>query len=274
MGVAEPHNAAMSPVPPATSSPRAEIDVAAARARAYFTSLGLGPSEGNGPVELRYVPESRDAAYRAKLLLAPDGSATRQEEHVEIGHDPFTGQSFSRSPDVVFHELAHRVNDHAVPGFGTNPTSRIVDESLADTFAAAIDGNWTIGEGVVPGGLRSMSDPGSQLMLDGGKRVRVQTPTRIEEITPGSMQRGPYFNIGPVNHAAYLVGTSVGTETMARIYLQALRRHLRPASAITDLVLGTIRGAGELYGNGSREQAAVRDAWKAVGVRAAAVDAA
>jgi Zn-dependent metalloprotease len=258
-----------APVPP-----QAAAAAAATRARAFFDGLGVTAAEGNGPVELRLDPTQKDAAYRANLTLnGPGGKPLFADEHVLLGNDPFTDRPFTGAPDIVFHELTHRVTQHVVPGFGQTPASRVVDESLADTFAAAIDGNWTIGEGILPGGIRSLEHPSTQQMLDGAERVAVRTPTKFEDVTSSSMARGPYFNMGPLNHAAYLVGTSLGTDPMARIYLQALRHHLQPESGMTDLVLGTVRGAGELYGAGSREQAAVRDAWKAVGVRAAAVDA-
>ncbi|MCW2924747.1 MAG: flagellar biosynthesis protein FlgM [Thermoleophilia bacterium] len=252
-------------IPPALAA-------AATAARDFFTALGVTEAEGNGPIEFRVDPASHDAAYRADLTLAPDGTGSLANERVEIGTDPFTGAPFWQAPDVVYHELTHRVAAHLVPGFGVTPTSRIVDESLADTFAAAIEGNWTLGEGLVPGGLRSSADPSSQLMLDGATRVHVATPTRVDEMTADSLAKGPYFNIGPLNHAAYLVGEALGTGLMARIYLEALRHHLPAAAGVTDLVLGTVRGAGTLFGAGSAEQLAVRDAWKSVGVRAAAVD--
>ncbi len=246
---------------------------AASRASAFFDRLGVTAAEGNVPIELRYDPTVKDAAYKAKLGIV-DGKPQLSDEHVDVGKDPFTGKPFSDAPDVLYHELSHHVVSHIVPGLGMSAGSKIVDESLADTFAAAIDGNWTMGEGLVGGsGLRSMQDPSSQLMLDGSNRVVVPTPSKVGDVTEATMQKGAYFNMGPLNHAAYLIGTSQGSDTMARIYLQAVRKHLGPESSMTDLVVGTIRGAGELYGSGSTQQASVRDAWKAVGMRAAAVDA-
>lgn len=255
------------------ADPHAAIAAAASTASAFFTRLGVTAAEGNAPIPMRYDPSVADAAYRATVTLGADGSRTRSDEHVLIGNDPFTGRPFSSSPDVIYHELTHRINEHLVPGIGSGTTSRMVDESIADTFAAAIDGNWTLGESLVPGGLRSMQDPSRQQMLRDGVREPVETPSRCEQITSDSIDRGPYFNIGPMNHAAYLIGTKLGTDPMAKIYLQALRAHLQPAATMTDLVMGTIRGAVDLYGASSVEQAAVRDAWKAVGVRAGAVDA-
>ena len=262
--------AAAAPAP--ADDPRVAIAAAAERARTFFTGLGVTEAEGNGPVELRYDESVKDAAYQATISTGANGDRLRTDEHVLIGHDPFTGQPFSKAPDIVYHELTHRINEHIVPGFGLTETSRVVDESIADTFAAAIDGNWKIGEGVVSEGMRSLEDPSWQLMLSPTGRVRVDTPTNMNEITTANMAKGPYFNIGPLNHAAFLIGSKLGTEPMARIYLQTLRKHLHASSAMTDLILGTIKSAGELYQPGSAQQTAVRDAWKAVGVRPAAVD--
>src|SRR5262249_49061848 len=149
-------------------------------------------------------PSSNDAAYQAKLSFTQSGQPVFQDEHVLIGHDPFTGKPFAQAPDIIFHELTHRINSHIIPGFGTSPNSRVVDESIADTFASAIDGNWTIGEGTVPGGMRSLAHPESQQMLFKGDRVKVKTPTTFAELTEANQQYGPYYNIGPLNHAAYL----------------------------------------------------------------------
>lgn len=256
-----------------TPAPPPQLVAAIDRARTFFGQLGVTAAEGSGPVPVVFDPTVTDAAYQADALPSPGASRDRPtSERILIGTDPFTGRPFHEAPDIVYHEFAHRVQQHLVPGLGEAPTSRIVDESLADTFAAAIDGNWTLAEQLVPGGIRSAAEPGRQLMLDGGCRKVVETPARIEQMTTAAAALGPYHNIGPLNHAAYLVGSSLGLDPMARIYLQALRRHLQPGSGTTDLVIGTIRGAIELYGAGSAQERVVRDAWKAVGVRAAAVD--
>lgn len=245
--------------------------------RRFFHALGVGTRDGNSSIPFRINPASIEAAYQGRTTDNPDGSVNYIGEHVEVGRNPYTGTSWARSPDILVHERGHAVNEHIVHGIGQTPLSKIVDESLADTWAAAADGNWTIGEGILPGGLRSMADPGRRRVLlhdgDGSEKIGwSKVASRLDEIDTATHE-DPYANIGPLNNAAYRIGTTIGTRPMAELYLHTLRHHLTPASGPTELLVGTIRSAGELHGDGSREQQAVRDAWKAVGAPAAAVDA-
>lgn len=252
----------------------ADIKKSIQRARNFFTDLGVSANEGNGPVSIQMDPTKPDAMYSVIDTTLPNGTISRSNEHIMIGRDPFTGKSFGHSPDVILHEYAHRINEHLVPGLGATPLSRIVDESIADTMAAAMDGNWTIGEKIVPGGIRSMEHPESQQILDGSVRKTMPTITKLSQITEQSVKElGPYANMGPLNNAAFRIGTQIGTKPMAQIYLQTLRKHLHPQSAMTDLIVGTIKSAGELFGDHSSQQKIVRDAWISVGAPQGAVTA-
>ncbi|MBC7645090.1 MAG: M4 family metallopeptidase, partial [Thermoleophilia bacterium] len=105
-----------------------------------------------------------------------------------------------------------------------------------------------------------------------GQTVWYPTAATFDQITTARVAEGPYSNIGPLNNAAYRIGVKLGTDTMARIYLQTLREHLTAEAGPTELVVGTIRAAKQLFGGTSDELTAVRDAWKGVGLRAAAID--
>ena len=255
------------------NSPMAQVDAALVQMSEVLSRYGIGEAEGNTGVAVNIDPDSSEAAYKATVSTGPNGERLRENEHIEIGNDPFTGRSFAQAPDIVMHEFMHRVNEHTVPGLGASPTSRIVDEHIADTMASVADGNWTIGEHILDGGVRSLADPSTQQMLLNGERITVSTPTKMGEVTDEAMQLGPYWNIGPLNNAAYRIGEAIGVEKLGQLYIDTLRNHLHAGSATTDLIVGTVRSASDRYGAGSDEVQAVRDAWKAVGVSPAAIDA-
>lgn len=62
------------------------------------------------------------------------------------------------APDVVSHEMTHAMN-YSGPAFVYANQSGAIDEALADIYASAIDGNWTMGEKTDDGVARSIADP-------------------------------------------------------------------------------------------------------------------
>ncbi|MCW2949998.1 MAG: peptidase family protein, partial [Thermoleophilia bacterium] len=106
--------------------------------RNFFGELDVKPNEGNDEARVIIDPEFDNAEYQIPT------------DAVKIGFDPNTGASFTRSPDVLAHEWTHRIVHHlAYTDLDKITTEDLaIDESLADTFAAAYDPtNWTIGEG-------------------------------------------------------------------------------------------------------------------------------
>jgi Zn-dependent metalloprotease len=84
---------------------------------------------------------------------------------------------------------------------------------------------------------------------------------------------GVHINSGIPNRAFYLAASAIGGhswEKAGRIWYVALCDRLRTTSGFTDAARLTEAVAEELFGKGSAEAKAVRDAWHAVGVGAAA----
>jgi len=80
---------------------------------------------------------------------------------------------------------------------------------------------------------------------------------------------GVHINSGIPNRAFYLAATAIGGyawEVAGKIWYTTLTQRLQGDSQFADAAAGTISVAGELHGDGSSEQEAVRNAWEEVGV--------
>lgn len=256
------------------------LEASVAEIQARYRELGVLDTEGNGPVVAKFNPGYPNAAY------LPLGS----EEHglpadsITVGVDPRSMTPFTDAPDVVAHELAHRIIDHMTrEKLEMSPLSEdgAVHESLADTFAALIDDDWTLGEDLVQP-IRVMDDP-----------ERLGHPDHVNDLERVLSPRGPHMHPVPLktgemakdprtgaeilvpdwhvvagipNKAASLIGDALGRETLGKIYLKAVRDYVKPGQEVEGLALATIRSATDLYGAASPQLQATQDAWDAVGV--------
>ena len=229
-----------------------------ADAREFFARHGVGAHEGNGPIDVELKPGMDNAAYSQ----AKDGS-----EKIIMGENGDTGLPYAYAGDVIAHEYAHRVVDHKIGLHGTGEAGT-VGESLADTFAAAIDPdpNWTIGETVKHDGVRSMDQPNRPQDAIETPNGTIERPADIRaKIETQQDQGGVHLNVGIPNKAAATIGKTLGKEAMGDIYMRALDNHLTPDVDIAGLAMATLQSASELYGADSRATQVVADAWKGVG---------
>jgi Zn-dependent metalloprotease len=200
---------------------------------------------------------------------------------------------FTRSVDVVGHELTHGViqAEAALIYWGQ---AGALNESLADVFGAMVKqyqlgetadvADWLIGEGLfIPGAvepgasggaaLRSLKQPGTAYGYP------VKDPELGQDPQPAHMSKfvrtlkdngGVHTNSGIPSHAFYLAATNLGGhswERAGRIWYETLQDPLlRPTANFRDFARLTARTAGRVYGSGSEERAAVREAWAQVGV--------
>jgi Zn-dependent metalloprotease len=104
-------------------------------------------------------------------------------------------------------------------------------------------------------------------------------PVLGKDPQPGHMQNyvstnqdngGVHINSGIPNRAFYLAATAIGGyawERAGRIWYEALRDpRLQPNTRFRAFASLTVDVAGTLYGTGSSERQAVRDAWDQVGI--------
>ena len=192
---------------------------------------------------------------------------------------------FTKAPDVIGHELTHGVTAreanleyHDQPG--------ALNESFSDVFGSLVkqrlrnetagQADWLIGEGLftpkVRGvALRSMKAPGSA--YDDPRIGKDPQPGHMKDyVETHEDNGGVHVNSGIPNHAFYLAALAIGGQAWkqaGRIWYVALRDRLRRDSDFAEAARLTAGVAEEMYGTGSAEVRAVRDAWKAVGVEAA-----
>ena len=191
---------------------------------------------------------------------------------------------FTKSLSVIGHELAHGVTQHSAALAYRNQAGAL-NESMSDVFGAmveqyvlnqsAADASWLIGEGLftpeVQGrALRSMKAPGTA--YDDDVLGKDPQPDSMDSYVRTSADNGGvHINSGIPNRAFYLVAAQLGGyawEAPGRIWYEALTSGALPVTAtFTVFARTTATAAVELYGTGSPEHDAVRQAWETVKVR-------
>lgn len=191
-------------------------------------------------------------------------------------------ESFTKPIDVIGHELTHGVTQFSANLEYRNQPGAL-NESMSDVFGSLVkqrvlkqtaeEADWLIGEGLlrpkVKGvALRSMKAPGTA--YDDPILGKDPQPAHMDNIYTGTRDNGGvHINSGIPNHAFYLAATKLGGfawEKAGLIWYTALTTRLKQKSNFKDAAEFTIAIAGELYGEESDEQIAVRDAWAQVGV--------
>jgi Zn-dependent metalloprotease len=191
-------------------------------------------------------------------------------------------KGFTRSLDVIAHEVAHGIIQHEA-GLSYQDQAGALNESWADVFASLVKqyqlnqeveaADWLIGSELltptVKGqGLRSLKAPGSAyddpLLGHDPQVASVRNFVNVNEDLGGV-----HINSGIPNHAFYLVAKQLGGYAWVeagQIWYDSLRRFRREIDFL-DAASITYQVAGELYGSGSAQQQAVKNAWEEVGLR-------
>lgn len=166
------------------------------------------------------------------------------------------GETFSPiggAPDAVAHEFAHGVIDSELQLDYTGQQGAL-HESFADVFATGIDGNWQIAEGVY---TPHVAGDALRDLANLTYRDWRTFPAWEDEVH--RMSEVP-------SQAAYLVGSALGASTLRRIWYEGLTEHMPAHAGFAGARDATIAAASTLFGAGSRESAAVADAWTAAGI--------
>ncbi|HEX7176190.1 MAG TPA: M4 family metallopeptidase [Pyrinomonadaceae bacterium] len=197
-------------------------------------------------------------------------------------------KGFTRSLDVIGHELTHGVTDytaklvyHKQPGALNESFSDVfgslIKQYAADPKQTADEADWLIGAGLLADGingvaLRSMKDPGSayddpQL---GGRDPQPKHMSDYRNMPDDEWNDwgGVHINSGIPNHAFYLVARQLGGyawEDAGLIWYNALLQ-LWEMAQFQDCANITAQVAGAVFGAGSAQQQAVREAWAEVGI--------
>jgi Zn-dependent metalloprotease len=238
----------------------------------YFDVYGRNSIDGRGmrlDATVHYGVQYDNAFWDGAQMVYGDGD----EELFE---------RFTKAIDVIGHELTHGVTENeAALVYHDQPGA--LNESFSDVFGSLVkqrergqsagDADWIIGEGLFTAkvrgvGLRSLKAPGTAY----------SDPILGNDPQPSHMSGydaspedngGVHVNSGIPNHAFYLAAVAIGGlawEKAGRIWYVALTERLRSQSDFPAAAKATEAVAGELFGTGGLEQAAVRDAWRQVGL--------
>jgi Zn-dependent metalloprotease len=189
---------------------------------------------------------------------------------------------FTRALDVIGHELSHGVVQFEA-GLKYHGQPGALSESLGDVFGSmvkqykkrqsAAEADWLIGgdllmPGIKAAGIRSMRAPGTA--YDDPLLGRDPQPAHMRDyIRTSEDNGGVHLNSGIPNRAFYGTAVRLGGRSWdkaGRIWYAALQTRVRQGSTFRDAMNMTVQSAGDLFGGGSEEQKAVREAWAEVGL--------
>jgi hypothetical protein len=183
---------------------------------------------------------------------------------------------FTRSVDVLAHELAHAVTERSA-GLVYRDQPGALNESVSDVLATcfkqrllgqlAAEGDWLIGAdlflpGVAARGLRDLRSPGTA--YDDPRLGRDPQPAHLDDYVTGPGDNGGvHVNSGIPNRAFHLAALAVGGtswEGAGRIWYDALvGGDVRPDTDFAGFAAATVAAAGA-------SAAEVAGAWEQVGV--------
>jgi len=192
-------------------------------------------------------------------------------------------QRFTKSIDVIGHELTHGVTQYEA-ALEYEGQAGALNESFSDVFGSMIKqhalnqtvdkADWLIGAGLftrkVDGvALRSMKEPGTA--YDDPTIGKDPQPAHMKDyVNTTSDNGGVHINSGIPNRAFYQTAIELGGyawEKAGSIWYITLTERLRENSNFQKAANLTIDVASDLYGKGSQEQKAVGNAWNSVGVK-------
>ncbi|GAB5077774.1 M4 family metallopeptidase [Arthrobacter sp. AD-310] len=193
-------------------------------------------------------------------------------------------ERFTASLSVIGHELAHGVTQYSAALAYRNQAGAL-NESMSDVFGALVEqyvknqstaeASWLIGEGlftaeVEGSALRSMKAPGTA--YDDDVLGKDPQPDSMDSYVRTSADNGGvHINSGIPNRAFYLVAEALGGnawDSPGRIWYETLIGGSLPTTATFSVFArATAASAEELFGSGSKEHDAVRNAWETVKVK-------
>lgn len=187
---------------------------------------------------------------------------------------------FTSAIDVIGHELTHGVTQYEARLVYWDQSGAL-NESMSDVFGSLVkqrklkqnfkQADWIVGSGLLARGvkgvgLRSMKNPGTAY----------NDPVLGKDPQPGHMRDfvrtnkdngGVHINSGIPNRAFYLAAEQLNDSwAPGWIWYITLRDRLRPRSTFKECATMTLQVARDLHNVRSKEWAAVKKAWEAVGI--------
>jgi Zn-dependent metalloprotease len=192
-------------------------------------------------------------------------------------------QRFTKSIDVIGHELTHGVTQYEA-ALEYEGQAGALNESFSDVFGSLVKqyalkqkadkADWLIGPGLFTNkikgiALRSMKEPGSA--YNDPTIGKDPQPDHMKDyVNTSNDNGGVHINSGIPNKAFYLTAIELGGyawEGAGRIWYITLTERLRERSNFQNAADTTFEVAGTLYGKSSQEQTVVKKAWGQVGIK-------
>jgi len=187
---------------------------------------------------------------------------------------------FTKSLDVVGHELSHGVVTHTC-NLAYQGESGALNEHFADAFGVmvkqwkkgqtAAQADWLIGAGIMGPKTKARSlrtFKAGKAYEDDPVLGTDPQPKHVKDRYKGSEDNGGvHINSGIPNHAFYLTAMKIGGRSWlraGRIWYRTLL-NLTAKSGFKDMVQTTVTVAATEFGGNSKEAKAVKSAWKEVG---------
>jgi len=185
------------------------------------------------------------------------------------GNMAFT--ALAESFDVAAHEMSHGVIQETA-NLEYRFQSGALNESFADVFGIMLDrDDFQLGEDVVrpeffpTGAMRDMANP-NQGLNQGQSGWQPADMSQFQNLTIDQDNGGVHVNSGIPNHACALLIMALDRERTEQIYYRALVMYLMQQSQFIDARIALVRAAGDLFGENSAEQNAVKSAFDQVGI--------
>lgn len=189
---------------------------------------------------------------------------------------------FTKSLDVIAHELAHGVTQYT-SGLVYRGQPGALNEHISDVFGvlvvqhargqSAAEADWLVGAdlllpGVQGRALRSMIEPGTA--YDDPRLGRDPQPAHMDDFVVTSTDYGGvHINSGIPNRAFVVAAQAIGGyawERAGQIWFDTITGDIRADCDFATFATLTTTAAQRRYGAGSVEHRAVEEAWVAVGV--------
>jgi Zn-dependent metalloprotease len=227
--------------------------------------------------------------YREEPDIGYDNAFWNGRQMVYGDGDQEIFGSFTRSLDVIAHELTHGITQFEA-GLVYHKQSGALNESFSDVFGSMVkqwhlgqtidQADWLIGQELLlpgvqsgseaPAALRSLRAPGTayadQRLGNDPQPAHMTNFQRLPDTRSGD-NGGVHVNSGIPNHAFYLACTHLGAayawEQAGPIWYATLRA-LHPKATFLDAARATVMHAEQLFGANAVK--AVRAAWQEVGV--------
>ncbi|NHA70045.1 protealysin inhibitor emfourin [Phycicoccus flavus] len=240
--------------------------------RLWHEAYGRNSLDGKGLPLVASVHYGRDydnAFWDGTQMVFGDGDGT-----IFLG--------FTRSVDVIGHELAHGVTQYT-SGLNYQGQSGALNESVSDVFGVLVkqyqlgqtadEADWLVGaELLAPGvqgrALRSMAAPGTA--YDDPRLGRDPQPAHMDGYVETSDDNGGvHTNSGIPNKAFHDLAVALGGhawEVAGQVWYDTVLGQIRADCDFATFAGLTHSAAVARYGEGSREAAAVAAAWAGVGL--------